>query len=140
VKAPRSGRDLRGPVGIGCVVAGAAARDTRIMASRKDQHAALEQELLGERAAALGRVARRMEQALGELRAFDQERAAAGPADGDRVTRAELLAAAAEWVWFYIIQRESLGWYRHEEVVRMYDIPSEVYLRMGPRRPTGRDT
>ena len=101
------------------------------MSVRDRHHDAVELELDAERAAALGRIAGRMEEALEALRAFD----AAGEAEA--VTRDELLAAAAEWVWFYVVQRESLGWYRHEEALRAYHVPSEVHLQMGPRRRRG---
>jgi hypothetical protein len=87
----------------------------------------LERELRGERAFALGRVAAGMEKALAELRRFDDE------GGTDPAERAELVAIAAERVWFYVVQRESLGWYRHEQALAAYDIPAELILRMGPR-------
>ncbi len=93
-----------------------------------DRFGALERELVGERAAALGRVAAGMEKALDDLRQFDRE------AGGDADARAELVAIAAERVWFYVVQRESLGWYRHEEALRFYGVPAELIVRMGPRR------
>ncbi|HEU5058099.1 MAG TPA: DUF6665 family protein [Kofleriaceae bacterium] len=93
-----------------------------------DRFGALERELVGERAAALGRVAAGMEKALDDLRQFD---VAPG---GDPAERAELVAIAAERVWFYVVQRESLGWYRHEDALRFYRVPAELILRMGPRR------
>jgi hypothetical protein len=93
-----------------------------------DRFAALERELVGERALALGRVAAGMEKALDDLRQFD--------ADGlsDPAAREELAAIAAERVWFYVVQRESLGWYRHEDALAYYRVPAELILRMGPRR------
>jgi hypothetical protein len=93
-----------------------------------DRFGALERELVGERALALGRIAAAMEKALDDLRQFDR----AG--DGDPAERAELCAIAAERVWFYVVQRESLGWYRHEDALRFYGVPAELILRMGPRR------
>jgi hypothetical protein len=93
-----------------------------------DRFGALERELTGERAAALGRIAAAMEKALEELRQFDRE------GSGDPAERADLAAIAAERVWFYVVQRESLGWYRHEEALRFYRVPAELILRMGPRR------
>jgi hypothetical protein len=95
-----------------------------------DQLAGLEYELQGERAHALGRVAAGMEKALEELRWFDLE----GPGVDGVVDRDELVAIAAERVWFYVVQRESLGWYRHEDALRFYRVPPELILRMGPRR------
>lgn len=93
-----------------------------------DRFGALERELVGERAAALGRVAAGMEKALEDLRQFDRDGGA------DPAARAELVSIAAERVWFYVVQRESLGWYRHEEALRFYGVPAELILRMGPRR------
>ncbi len=94
-----------------------------------DRFAALERELVGERALALGRVAAGMEKALEDLRQFDAD------GQGDPAARAELVASAAERVWFYVVQRESLGWYRHEDALAFYRVPAELILRMGPRRP-----
>jgi hypothetical protein len=93
-----------------------------------DRFGALERELVGERANALGRIAAGMEKALEDLRQFDRE------GSGDPAERDDLCAAAAERVWFYVVQRESLGWYRHEEALRSYGVPAELILRMGPRR------
>ncbi|HEY8146794.1 MAG TPA: DUF6665 family protein [Kofleriaceae bacterium] len=93
-----------------------------------DRFGALERELVGERAAALGRIAAAMEKALDDLRLFDAE------PGGDPAERDELCAIAAERVWFYVVQRETLGWYRHEEALRYYRVPAELILRMGPRR------
>ncbi|HWM84925.1 MAG TPA: DUF6665 family protein [Kofleriaceae bacterium] len=95
--------------------------------NQRDPLHALEHELVGERAHALSRIGSRMERALAELRAFDE-----APVEG--VAREELVAAAAEWVWFYVVQREVLGFYRHEDALRQYGVPPEVKLRMGPRR------
>lgn len=98
--------------------------------SQKEPLQALLEEFAGERAHALGRIAARMERALVELREFDEALA------GD-VTREDLVAAAAEWVWYYVVQREVMGWYRHEEALRFYAVPAEVMVRMGPRRRRG---
>ena len=108
------------------------------MSRRPDNVDQLELELRGERAAALGRTAQRMEQALDELRAFDAslaEREHIGRPD--QLTRDELAEIAAERVWYYIVHRESLGWRRHEAAIRAYDIPYDIYIRMGPRRRRG---
>jgi hypothetical protein len=96
--------------------------------NRKEPLELLLEEFAGERALALGRVAARMERALADLRAFD-----AGQAEGD-ATREDLIAAAAEMVWFYVVQREVMGWHRHEDALRFYGVPAEVMLKMGPRR------
>jgi hypothetical protein len=95
---------------------------------RKDAFEALEEELAGEKAHALGRIARRMELAVAALRAFDLGE----PLEPD-ATREDLVAAAAEWVWYYVVQRDILGWHRHDEALRSYQVPDEVIARMGPR-------
>ena len=70
------------------------------------------------------------------LRAFD---AADGEPDAagtvpEGVTREDLVAIAAELVWFYVVQRDVMGWHRHEDALRFYGVPAEVLARMGPRR------
>jgi hypothetical protein len=89
---------------------------------------ALTYELNAERAASLGAAARKMEAAIAALRAFDA---------GDRptgVTRADLVADAAERVWYYVVQRDALGWHDHTFAFATYDVPAELIARMGPRR------
>jgi len=82
---------------------------------------ALERELAGEKAAALGRLARAMEQAL---MAYGQAAA------GERETR---LRAAAEAVWEFFVQREVLGFTDQKPVIAHYRIPPEVLARLGER-------
>ena len=99
---------------------------------QKEPLQALLDEFAGERAHALGRIAARMERALADLRAFDE-----GPCEDIEVAavnRQELVAAAAEWVWYYVVQRDVMGWHRHDEALRFYSVPAEVIVRMGPRR------
>ncbi len=50
------------------------------------------------------------------------------------MTREDLVAIAAELVWFYVVQRDVMGWHRHEDALRFYGVPAEVLARMGPRR------
>jgi hypothetical protein len=93
---------------------------------------ALGYEIAAEKAASLGRVAAQLEESLVALAAFD-----AAPAGSDGRTRAkreELVAASSEWLWFYVVQREALGWNDHEEALALYHVPAEVRMRMGPRR------
>jgi hypothetical protein len=106
--------------------------------SEKEPFEALLHEFAGERAHALGRIASRMERALADLRAFDRgdvvEHAGEPGEPAVVPTREDLVATAAEWVWFYIVQRDVLGWHRHDEAIRYYDVPAEVMARLGPRR------
>lgn len=89
---------------------------------------ALEYELLQEKAFTLGRLGRRLEASLAELRAFD----AAGT--GDAAARDALVAAAGESAWYYLIQRELTGFRDNDTVLRELGVPREVQARMGVRQ------
>jgi hypothetical protein len=78
-------------------------------------------ELAEEMAISLGRAGRRAEQALVRLREHQ----------GTAEERVVLLKAAAESVHAYFIQRELCGLRRHDDVIRHYDIPREVLVRLG---------
>lgn len=83
---------------------------------------ALEYELVGERSASLGRAGLRLTEALDTL-------AAAGPgAPG----REQLVASAGVRLWELIVQRESCGFTQHGSVYEAWDIPPEVWMKMGP--------
>jgi hypothetical protein len=89
-------------------------------------------ELQQEKAAALGRMGRRLHSAMEALRAFDASRdPAADPAE-----RAALVDAAGEALWYYVIQREVCGFRDSEAMMRQLGIPAEVRLRMGYRPKT----
>ncbi|MER8529984.1 DUF6665 family protein [Mesorhizobium sp. M0814] len=77
-------------------------------------------EILGEKAAALGRASRRVEETLTRLRE-----------NCDSVDRARLLRDAAEAVHGYFIQRELCGLRKHDAVIREYNIPKAVLARLG---------
>jgi len=84
----------------------------------------LDYELVGEKAATLGRLGERATAALARLHAGD-------PAD-----RRVLVDDAAEAVWHYFIQRELCGFRDHRLVIAELKIPREVLGRLGaaPRR------
>jgi hypothetical protein len=86
----------------------------------------IEYEIAGEKAAALGRAGAQLEASLVALRAHD---AAADPA----VTREDLVAHAAERLWYYVVHREAIGFHHHDEALALYQVPEEIYLRMGPK-------
>jgi len=86
----------------------------------------LEVELLAERAAALGRGGRDVAIALKRLSDFD----AAG---GGPTPRAELVAAAADAVWGFLVHRELCGLRDRDQVIREYGVPAEVLCRLGAR-------
>jgi hypothetical protein len=84
------------------------------------RHVAVESEIRGEKAAALGDAARRVEAALAAIRRELND------ADRDR-----LLDEAAEAVWGFLIQRELMGLRDREAIIAYYDIPREVLNRTG---------
>jgi hypothetical protein len=83
--------------------------------------AVLHYELLEEQAASLGRMGRKLEQALTALRAHEGE------------GRAAVLMAAADAAWCFFVQREVMGLRDRAAVVAQYDIPREVLVRIGAR-------
>jgi hypothetical protein len=99
------------------------------------QHAAVESEIAQEKAAALSRMGQRLEGALAALAAFDAERADADRSvSRDDVRRDELVTAAGEALWYYVVQREACGLRDAELVMRELRVPREVQLRMGTLR------
>lgn len=84
----------------------------------------IENEILAEKATALGHHGRLAEKAVAALHAFD-----AAPQPG--VERLTLVKAAAREVWKYFIQRELCGLRDQREVIRDYRIPPEVLMRLG---------
>jgi hypothetical protein len=78
----------------------------------------LEYELQQERAAALGRTGKRVEQTIAALEA------GAGVED-------ELLDHAASAVWHYMIVRDALGFHDHAAVLALYRVPPRVMARVG---------
>ena len=85
----------------------------------------LEAEVAAEKAAALGRAGRAVEQAMAKL---------AEPAgDADRESR---LIEAAETVQAYFLIRELNGFFNQREIIEAFAIPREVLNRIGIRRRT----
>lgn len=93
-------------------------------------------EIAQEKAAALGRSAARLEEAMTHLREFDAA-AVADAVVGEETSsrRSRLVARAGETLWYYVVQREACGLRDVETVLREYRVPREVYLRMGPAPP-----
>jgi hypothetical protein len=92
-----------------------------IKALRADADVALRHEIAEEQAATLGRMGRKAEAALARLRAHKGE------------GRAEVVKAAADAVWCFLVQREVLGLRDRAQIVAQYDIPREVMARLGVR-------
>ncbi|MEZ2329252.1 DUF6665 family protein [Mesorhizobium sp. RCC_202] len=81
---------------------------------------ALGHEILAEKAAALGRAGQRVEETLAKLREH-----------GEGEHRNRLLKDAAAAVHGYFIQRELCGLRKHDAVIREYNIPRAVLVRLG---------
>ena len=92
----------------------------------------LDYEIAQEKAAALGRHGRALEQALAALARFDEERPRPAPlSPDDRASRAVLVAEAGGALWHFIVQREACGLRDGRTVMRDYRVPPEVQARMG---------
>lgn len=89
--------------------------------------AALEHEILGEKAGTLGRLTTRLVTALENL-----QRARQTP-DTTPDIQDDLLSRAGEALWYVTIQRELCGLAQHKAFYDHLEIPKEVRLRMGPR-------
>jgi hypothetical protein len=96
------------------------------MFSSQARHAALEYDLMKERAGALGRCGAAVQDSLRVLRE------AAAP---DAALQEKLLYAAAGCVHRYFIQREACGLREHTGVIAEYRIPQAVLARVGAKAP-----
>ena len=85
-----------------------------------------------EAAAALGYAGRQLKKALDALRKYDSH-VSAGYRRADATMRADLIAAAGEAFWGYVVQRELLGLLDPEYIGQEYGVPPEVWRAMGPR-------
>jgi hypothetical protein len=89
--------------------------------------AALDYEIAQEKAAALGRLGRRLEAALEALRTHDTQE----PAANTPQIRRTLVAEAGHALWLFVVQRESIGLRDTRQLMRDYRVPAEVQGRMG---------
>ena len=90
---------------------------------------ALQRELAEERAGALGRCGRRLEDAL-EL--FRDHETAEGRASAKRE---RLLWDLVERVEAFVVQREACGLRDSRQVLKLYGVPAEALAKVGVRRP-----
>jgi|SRR5581483_9054044 len=91
---------------------------------------AINHEIAGEKAGALGRSGRKLRAALDNLERFDQR--VVDKQRADAVARAGLVKAASDAFWLYVVQREALGLVDSEYIRREYAVPPEVWRRGGP--------
>lgn len=87
--------------------------------------AAIEHEILAERASSMGAAEAKVIAALAALATASADRASA-------------LAAARSAVWGYFVQRELVGFRRHTDVIQELSIPPEVLVGLGamPKKAT----
>src|SRR6185437_3993010 len=98
---------------------------------------ALEREIAGEKAAALGRGGRKLRSALDKLRRFD-EADRQGRRKRDPSARQKLVEAAGEALWAYVVQREAIGLIDAEYIRKEYAVPADVWQHMRPRMEAAR--
>jgi hypothetical protein len=92
-------------------------------------------EVAEEKADALGRAGRRLQQAIEVFREHEQRAVAERRADAKRD---RLLWDLAERVESLIVQREACGLGDSRYVLAFYDVPKEAVLRVGAKRPVER--
>jgi hypothetical protein len=86
----------------------------------------LQDELVEEKASALGRLGRRLEAALASLAAYPKE------PGSDPEIRKQLVKQAGYALWMFVVQRESCGLRDTTHLMRQYGVPKEVLAHMGP--------
>jgi len=89
-------------------------------------YATLQYEIAEEKAAALGRLGRRLDVALTALAACPRE------AHSNRKIRDSLVEQAGYALWLLAVQREACGLNNLAHVLQVYRVPNEVVARMGP--------
>lgn len=93
----------------------------------------VQDEIAEEKAGALGRSGRRLEQALERFRHYEHARRRESRADAKREA---LLWDLAEHVEAFVVQREACGLRDSRHVLKFYGVPREALARVGARRPT----
>ena len=91
----------------------------------RSQHKQLLKELQEERAAALSRIARRLEFLIAQLEATREQIAHASEDDRARNVAAyrELHKQAMKFRWYLEVQREAIGMRQHQPIDEFYRIP-----------------
>ena len=99
-----------------------------------DAASPLEHDILQEKAATLGRLGRDLQAAIRSLEEFDRAHSDRTALSAEaRLRRTELVGAAGEILWYFVVQREACGLYRSDDIFRDYCVPAEVRIRMGMR-------
>jgi hypothetical protein len=97
----------------------------------------IDDELMQEKATALGRMGRRLEASLQALADFDGASSDDIPDEAEQRTREALVAAAALALWMLIVQREACGFSNATAVLDDYKVPADVHRRCGFAPLTG---
>jgi hypothetical protein len=103
-------------------------RDFRLGSTPID---ALNYEIAQEKAIALGRMGRALEDALAKLREFDAANPSSGAPASSQPARRVLVTEAGHALWMLVVQREACGLRDSRTIMRDYDIPGEVQQCMG---------
>lgn len=88
-------------------------------------------EIQQEMAASYFAACKKMVDSLEALKAFDRAVGSSTPSNAQATQRFELLEAAAERVYFVVIQREAIKLSRSDGFLKDYEVPDEVRVRLG---------
>jgi hypothetical protein len=91
----------------------------------------LDLELAQEMASALGRLGRQLEATLRALTDFDAAGALDEDGPADRGLKTQLVMAAADAYWCFVVQRESYGLFDVQLIIDHYKVPVEVQRHAG---------
>jgi hypothetical protein len=132
VTIQQTGRNIQTPGIVAGAVAPAVNRvgDNAVMSREKAEsgHAHVLRELNEERAAALARIARRLDGLLNSLRELraQAERTATEERGPLRIRYDALREQALEYRWYLEVQRESIGIRSHAMLEELYPVPGEL--------------
>ena len=91
----------------------------------------LNYEVAQEKAVALGRMGRALEEALAKLREFDAAHPRSGAPTSAQQVRRTLVKEAGYALWMFVVQREACGLRDSRAAMRDYNVPGEVQQCMG---------
>ena len=91
----------------------------------------LDYEIAQEKAVALGRMGRALEEVLARLREFDAAHPRLDAPASMQQARRALLMEAGHALWMFVVQREACGLRDSRTVMRDYEVPLEVQQCMG---------
>jgi hypothetical protein len=104
------------------------ARDFRLHHAPVD---VLNYEVAQEKAVALGRMGRALEEALAKLKEFDAAHPRSGASTSAQQARRTLVMEAGYALWMFVVQQEACGLRDSRAVMRDYNVPGEVQQSMG---------